>query len=194
MNNRINFVVLSLIGALILSGCSGITAQSDSSGDSSGSASAGSGWECETEQDGLGDQQICQSTTTDDAGTNWVLTLMCTSDQQTLHSIYGLDSSINDLMWNADENDIAKVRIDSSEIEDWKFQTKGGGQAIVFSYLSGKRADENGSTWEFLEKIASAKTFGFKAFDSDGFAQSAQFNVENSVPVAASFAALGCSG
>jgi hypothetical protein len=194
MRTRTKALALSLLAAILLTGCSGMSGQSDSSGDTSGSTSTASGWNCESEQDGLGETQVCQSSTTDDAGTYWVLTIMCTSDQQTLHSVYGLDSGLNDLVWDADENDVAKVRIGSDGIEDWKFQTKADGKALVFSYLAGKRSNENASTWEFLKRIASAKTFGFKAFDAEGYSQSAQFNVEDSVPMAASFAALGCAG
>jgi hypothetical protein len=43
-----------------------------------------------------------------------------------------------------------------------------------------------------MSKIASAKTFGFKAADADGYSRSVAFNVAGSVPFAAKFSVMGC--
>lgn len=150
-------------------------------------------WECEREQDGLGDKFSCQSRTTDSYGTYWILTLLCTSDGQSKHSVYGMDSGANTIFWPTGTG-VAKVRIDSGPIKEWTTASKGNDDGgFAFKGFGGKSKGENAATWELLTKIASAESFGFQAFDSQKFSQSARFDVQGSVPIAATFSAMGCS-
>lgn len=202
-------VVLVVIGGLILSGCSPASGSEDqaqptpSSSESAPSnnqeevttdvAGTGAGWQCNSQKDGLGEEFSCSSQATDKSRTIWTLTLLCSSDQRALHSINGMDYSFSDIIWDENQFDRAMVRIDSNEIEEWDFFVKADGRALVFASSAGDRMDEASSTWELLTRISSAETLGFKAFDAEGFPQSALFDVGDSVPIAATFAAMGCS-
>jgi hypothetical protein len=191
---KINYFFTStLIGVVLLTGCSNPQADSGNQDNSTDAAGTEAGWQCNSQEDGLGEEYSCTSQVTDESGIMWTLTLLCTSDQRALHSIYGLDSSFSDIIWDENQFDTAQVRIDSNEIEEWNFFVKADGRAMVFANSAGDRMDEASSTWEFLTKISSAKTLGFQAFDADGSSHSAKFTVEDSVPIAATFSALGCS-
>ena len=193
MKKTIIFVTSTLIGVLLLTGCSNPKADSGNQDNSSDAAGTEAGWNCNSQEDGLGEEFACTSQVTDESGTIWTLTLLCTSDQRALHSIYGLDSSFSDIIWDENQFDSAQVRIDSNEIEEWDFFVKAEGRALVFANSAGDRMDEASSTWEFLTRISSAQTLGFQAFDADGSSHSAKFTVADSVPIAATFAAMGCS-
>lgn len=190
------FIAASFLVVFLTSGCSDANSLENSvqeqAPEPTSSAEPNTAWKCESTQDGLGESLACTSSAEDDTGTAWVLTLMCTSELNTLHSIVGVKADFDFVYWSVGAaNNSAQVRIDAAPIDDWKFATKGG-KGITF--MEGKGGTENDWTWEFLSRIASAKTFGFKAFDAEGYAQSVKFNVENSVPVAAIFSALGCHG
>lgn len=187
-------VALSIALCLGLSGCS---SKSDVNPDSSSQGvNVDSGWDCESEQDGLGETFSCSSMQADSDGVLWTLSVMCTSDLMSKHSIVGIDANRNSVMWPKAEKKFAKVRIDSKPIEEWAVNTKGGGQGLVFVSKGDTNLDvdsaETRETWKLLSTIAGAKTLGFKATDSSGFVQSALFNVENSIPIAAKFGILGC--
>jgi hypothetical protein len=184
---------ITLVGMLLLTGCSNTLKDSGNSDKSSDASGTGDGWQCNSQEDGLGEEYSCTSQVTDEFGTIWTLTLLCTSDQRALHSIYGLDSSFSDIIWDENQFDTAQVRIDSNEIEEWDFFVKAEGRALVFANSAGDRMDEASSTWEFLTKISSAKTLGFQAYDAAGSSHSAKFTVQDSVPIAATFSAMGCS-
>jgi hypothetical protein len=109
-----------------------------------------------------------------------------------VHSISAWDAEFRDIAWDENLFDTAKVRIDSNDIEEWQVFTKADGLALVFANSAGDWTAESSSTWEFLTKISSAETLGFQAFDSEGISRSVKFNVEDSVSIAASFAARGC--
>jgi hypothetical protein len=193
MKKTLLFATSTILGMLLLTGCSNSVTESGDPESSSDAAGTEAGWQCNSKEDGLGEEYSCISQANDESGTIWTLTLFCTSDQRALHSIYGLDSSFSDIIWDDNKFDTAKVRIDSNEIEEWDFFVKADGRAMVFANSGGDRKDEASSTWEFLTKISSARTLGFQAFGADGSSHSAKFNVEDSVPIAATFSAMGCS-
>jgi hypothetical protein len=192
MKKTIIFVTSTLVGMVLLSGCSNPVTEPGDLDSSSDAGETEAGWQCRSKSDGLGEDYGCGSQVTDESGTIWTLTLLCTSDQRALHSIYGLDSSFSDIIWDENQFDTAQVRIDSNEIEEWDFFVKADGRALVFASSAGDRMDEASSTWELLTRISSAETLGFQAFDANGLAQSAKFDVGDSVPIAATFAAMGC--
>jgi len=187
-------VVFSIALCLSVAGCS--TKSDVEPEPSAQEIDSKSGWDCQLKQDGLGENFSCGSTKEDAEGIYWTFTLMCTSDLKSRHSITGIDSSRNSIMWPVGEKKFVKVRIDSKPIEEWAVNTKGGGQGLLFvtNEKSSLDADSNEArdTWNFLSEIAGAKTFGFEATDADGYVRSVLFNIENSIPVAAKFALLGC--
>ena len=194
-------VFVSAFLCVVLSGCSPQPVSQDTSQppvsqdtpqESSDSAESSTGWNCKTTEDGLGEGYFCPTSSTDSEGNRWILAITCTSDQRAVHSISAWDAELRDIAWDENLFDTAKVRIDSNDIEEWKFFTKAYGLALVFANSAGDWTAESSSTWEFLTKISSAETLGFQAFDSEGISRSVKFNVEDSVPIAASFAARGC--
>ena len=138
-------------------------------------------WDCEETDDGLGTEFTCSSKASDKYYF-YYLTIMCTSEQKLTHSITGFDPNSDLVVWGIDNQKSIKVRVDSKPIEAWKTSTKGSGRALAFTK----------GTKFLLTKIATAKTFGFQAKDEEGLPYSARFNVKNSVPIAAKFAAMGC--
>jgi len=182
-----------LIAASILSGCgSSDSAQSsESANDAETNVSANaaqSDWKCDSRQDGLGETTGCTSTVVDGEGVYWTLTLMCTSDLRTVHSVVGIYPSGSSVYWPIQNT--AKIRIDSGPLQDVSVTAKASGQGFIF--LKSPNASEDASTWDLMSKIASAKTLGFKAADADGYSRSALFKVAGSVPVAAKFSVMGC--
>ena len=186
--------VICIFG-LLMSGCSNTS--SDSSGtanpDQTAEASSqdqASDWSCESGQDGLGESLSCSTQYVDDEEIYWTLVLMCTSDLRALHSVSGIRyPSGASVMWPVENT--AKIRIDSNALEEVNTQSKASGGGFAFKET--KEFKENSDTWYLLSKIASAKTLGFKANDTDGQPQSALFKVAGSVPIAAKFSVLGCS-
>ena len=180
-------VLVLMIAGSLLSGCSGSdTAQPGQSTESSEAST--SDWNCESRQDGLGETLGCRSQVEDDEGMFWTFMLMCTSDLRTVHSITGIYPSTALILWPTENS--AKIRIDSGPLEELGATAKGSGQGLVFQ--QSQSTSEDSATWDLMSKIASAKTFGFKAQDADGYARSALFNVAGSVPIAAKFSVLGC--
>lgn len=176
-----------LIASSLLSGCGkSETAQSDQSTNSVETSQ--SDWTCDSRQDGLGETIGCSSTVEDDEGVYWTLMLMCTSDLRTLHSVTGIYPSGSMVSWPV--NNTAKIRIDSGSLQEVSVTSKASGQGLVF--LKSLNASEEASTWDLMSKIASAKSFGFKALDADGYSRSPLFKVAGSVPIAAKFSAVGC--
>jgi hypothetical protein len=195
MKKTIACFTSTLIVTVLLTGCSNPQADAGNQDNSSDAAGNAVGWSCETEQDGLGDSIYCSSSARDDDGAEWVLSLACTSDLQTYNSILGINADFSNILWTVGaESNIAKVRIDSAPIEEWLFGTKSGGQGIAFAQLTTIEGDENASTWEFISRLGNAETFGFQASDSEGYAQSVRFNVQNTASVAEDFLDLGCKG
>ena len=107
---------------------------------------------------------------------------------QTLHSITGI-SPIETVLWPSENT--ATIRIDSGPLEEKAVGSKGNGQGLVFKGSEGQ--SEDSATWGLMSEIASAKTFGFKAADADGYSRSVLFNVAGSVPIAAKFSVMGCT-
>lgn len=187
-------VALSLVLCLGVSGCA---SKSDVNPESSSqNVNVKSGWDCQSQQDGLGENFGCASTQEDSDGVYWSLNVLCTSDLISKHSIVGIDFNGNPIMWPEGEKTFMKARIDSKPIEEWRVSTKTRGQGLVFVTNGNSNFDvdsaETRETWKFLSTIAGAKTFGFKATDVDGYVHSVLFNVENSIPIAAKFGVLGC--
>jgi hypothetical protein len=186
-----------LVALISTSGCTDSVQSSDVSTEigqtvePSREAVVTSAWDCESKEDGLGEKFVCQSSADDEYGNIWFLTLMCTSDQRSLHSIYGMNPSANSITWDNKGTKKVMVRIDSEPIQSWKASPKGN-EAFAFVDFEGEGLNETKSTWNFLKKIASAKTLGFKLLDSEGVVRSAKFNVGDSVPIAANFSARGC--
>jgi hypothetical protein len=175
-----------VIAGSLLSGCSSSeTAQSDQATESVGVSQ--SDWKCDPSQDGLGEELFCSSQVEDDQGMFWTLGIMCTSEGRTLHSITGMSPNTT-VLWPS-ENTVT-IRIDSGPLEELAAGSKGNGQALVFKGSGGE--SEDSVTWGLMSKIASAKTFGFKAADADGYSRSVAFNVAGSVPFAAKFSVMGC--
>lgn len=176
-----------ILAGSLLSGCGGSeTAQSDQATESVGAAQ--SDWTCDSSQDGLGEELACRSQVEDDQGMFWTLMIMCTSDGHTLHSITGI-SPIETVLWPSENT--ATIRIDSGPLEEKAVGSKGNGQGLVFKGSEGQ--SEDSATWGLMSEIASAKTFGFKASDADGYSRSVLFNVAGSVPIAAKFSVMGCT-
>jgi hypothetical protein len=175
------------IAASLLSGCGG--SETDQTNQSTESFNASqSDWTCDSRQDGLGETTGCSSTVEDGDGVYWTLVLMCTSDLRTVHSISGIYPSGSMVSWPIQNT--AKIRIDSGPLQDVSVSTKASGKGLV--YVKSSDASEDASTWDLMSKIASAKTFGFKAADADGSSRSALFKVAGSVPIAAKFSVMGC--
>ena len=192
-------LVLLVISALLVTGCGNSTTSQkvDGSTDQIESSSSSDAWKCNSEQDGLGENFSCASSTKDSEGKYWVLTIMCTSDGISRNSIVGVDSNANKISWSVGKSIAAKIRIDSLSIEKWNLNTKAGGQGLSFGVGttitdSNADADENGGTWKLLSAIAGAKTIGFQATNAANYPESALFNIENSVPIAAKFNVMGC--
>ena len=182
----VSAVLSTLIAGSLLSGCGGSeTAQSDQATESVGVSQ--SDWTCDSSQDGLGEELACSSQVEDDQGMFWTLMIMCTSEGRTLHSITGM--SPNTMVLWPSENTVT-IRIDSGPLEQIAAGSKGSGQALVLIGSGGE--SEDSVTWGLMSKIASAKTFGFKAADADGYSRSVAFNVAGSVPFAAKFSVMGC--
>jgi hypothetical protein len=182
----VSAVLSALIVGSLLSGCGGSeTAQSDQATESVGVSQ--SDWTCDSSQDGLGEELACSSQVEDDQGMFWTLMIMCTSEGRTLHSITGM--SPNTMVLWPSENTVT-IRIDSGPLEQIAAGSKGSGQALVLIGSGGE--SEDSVTWGLMSKIASAKTFGFKAADADGYSRSVAFNVAGSVPFAAKFSVMGC--
>ena len=193
---RLKFLPIICIFGLLMSGCSNTSSDSSGTANPDQTAEASSqdqanDWSCESEQDGLGESLYCSTTYEDDEEEiYWTLALLCTSDLLTKHSVLGVRySDYASVMWPLDST--AKIRLDSNELEEVNTGSKGGGEAFIFK--ESKKSNENSDTWRLLSKIASAKTLGFKANDTDGQPQSALFKVSGSVPIAAKFSVLGCS-
>ena len=190
------FVTVPIVFSLLISGCS--TKPDMESSSSEQQTSVKSEWNCESASDGLGENYTCSNTSPEVDGVSWNLTIMCTSDQVTRLAIIGFKSDLNKLLWAGDGNTLVKVRVDSKPVEEWKSAAKGSGlNSFVFfdkDRFDGSNADflESSGTWKFLSAIAGAKTFGFRLKDADGTDRSGLFNIENSVPIAAKFNALGC--
>jgi hypothetical protein len=96
------------------------------------------------------------------------------------HSIARTEDNQNLIKWQRQSS--IKIRLDSKAIENVAIGLRGYSKGIYFKK----------GTWFLLTKIATAKTFGFKAIGEDGSPYSARFNVQNSVPIAAKFTAMGC--
>ena len=158
-----------------------------------------SGWDCKTEQDGIGENFSCFSSSNDYVdGVYWTMVVMCTSDLVSRHSIVGFNAQKENIVWPIGEIKSSKVRIDTKPIEEWKVTSKANGQALVFTDSKGvtnSNADsgESRNTWDLLSAFAGAETFGFKANDAEGYVRSYRFNIGDSVPIAAKFSSLGCS-
>jgi hypothetical protein len=183
----ISLLLCMLIAASLLSGCGNSeSAQSDQSATSVDASQ--SDWTCDSKQDGLGETTACTSTVEDGEGVYWTLMLMCTSDLRTIHSVTGIYPTGSMVYWPVQNT--AKIRIDSGALQDAEVTSKASGQGLVF--LESLDASEEASTWDLMSKIASAKTFGFKAADADGYSRSAMFKVAGSVPIAAKFNVMGC--
>jgi hypothetical protein len=189
-------VLISLL-VLILSGCS---KDSELQGKSEpNKAILKSGWNCTTESDGIGENFGCFSSSNEAVdGVYWGMTVMCTSDLVSRHSIAGFNREGEYIIWPNGEIKIAKIRIDSNPIEEWKMTSKARGQALIFTdsaQVTSLNADlsESRNTWDLLSAIAGADTFGFKATDAEGVVRSHRFNITDSVPIAAKFSSLGCN-
>ena len=144
------------------------------------SNAASSGWECVKSEDGLGRAAFsCQSHASDGVNNYYVyrLVLACTSERKITHSIIALP-----VVWASGPS--TEIRIDSKPIETWATDTRSWSLGTALFFKKGTKF--------LLTKIAKAKTFGFSAYDEEGVAHSARFNVKNSVPIAAKFAAMGC--
>ena len=195
-----SYLSVLAISALLVTGCGNSTTSQkvDGSTDQIESSSSSDAWKCNSDQDGLGENFSCASSTKDSEGKYWVLTIMCTSDGISRNSIVGVDSNANKISWSVGKSIAAKIRIDSLSIEKWNLNTKAGGQGLVFGVLTtitdstDADASENGGTWKLLSAIAGAKTIGFQATNAANYPESALFNIENSVPIAAKFNVMGC--
>jgi hypothetical protein len=193
VKSRSKILALAVAVCLFSSGCSTNPApQSSAQG-----LNQKSGWNCKSGQDGLGEDFYCASEAEDTDGNYWSLSVMCTSDQLSKHSIVGIYPDRNSIKWPIGKNQFVKIRVDSQPIQEWQVSTKSGGEGLFFfdgDRFNGSNSEslESNSTWRFLTSIAGAKTFGFKATDSEGDNHSLQFNVENSIPIAAKFGVLGC--
>lgn len=189
---RAKVVIAVLVLGILTSGCSNSSSDSNEDAQSSQSTdsleTSASDWSCDSNPDGLGETFSCITQTEDGEGIFWSLVLMCTSDLRTLHSIVGLFPSTSNVLWPTDNT--VKIRIDSGSLEYLRAGSKGSGKALAFEKTDGD--DESVSTWNFMSKIASAETFGFKATDDNGNIRSALFNVEGSIPIAAKFSVMGC--
>jgi hypothetical protein len=173
--------VFPLIVVLMLQGFGGsISAEAATKKPAAKAQATSAAWDCQETEDGIGTKYSCSSGVAN-TGTRYVFTLMCTSEQKLAHSILALDSNLNVVNWGVGKRSVT-VRVDSKPTETWSTGTRASGQALTFSK----------GTKFFLTKIATAKTFGFKAIGEDGSPYSARFNVQNSVPIAAKFAAMGC--
>ena len=192
---RLKFLPVICILVLLMSGCSNTSSDSSGTANPDQTAEASSqdqanDWSCKSEQDGLGESLYCHTDYEDDENKIlWSLSLLCTSDLLTKHSVFGMRYSYASIMWPVEGT--AKIRLDSNALEEVDTGSKGGGEALTFN--ESKESNENSDTWHLLSKIASAKTLGFKANDTDGQPQSALFKVSGSVPIAAKFSVLGCS-
>lgn len=172
--------IFPLIVVLMLQGFAGsISAEAATKNSAAKAATAPAAWKCEETKDGIGVKFSCVSTT-DDRYNHYVLTLMCNSEQKLAHTIIRFDAESNVETWGYQKS--IKVRVDSKPLETWTIGTRGSGVGLYFKK----------GTKFLLTKIATAKTFGFKAIGEDGSPYSALFNVQNSVPIAAKFAAMGC--
>jgi hypothetical protein len=175
------FRVFPLIVVLMLQGFGGsISAEAATKKPAAKKTTTSNPWKCEESEDGLGAKVGCQNDVIDKYNYRYKLTLMCTSEQKLAHSILVFEPDMNLVNWG--DQTSTKIRIDSKPLETWATGTKGGGQALLY---------EKGTKF-LLTKIATAKTFGFSARDEEGQFYSARFNVQNSVPIAAKFAAMGC--
>ena len=153
-------------------------------------------WECETEEDALGDKEVsCQSTNiAEDTGMTWVLTFFCDeSDGWSDHSIIGIRPDMAIVRWGDDGWGFsATVRIDDKEKEEWDARAIGE-EADGFGF--GHPGDPgNIGTWDLLTHISSASKLAFRILDREGVEHDASIDVADSVPVADTFSALGCSG
>lgn len=193
------FLGLLLVLSLVAGCSSGDSGESSSVAPSRDEANTSrpAFWDCESQEDGLGEKYSCSSQSKDSDGNTWVLTIMCTSDGITRNSIVGFDTNVNMILWPVRSGQTIKVRIDSEPIQEWAIGTKAGGQGVSFNAKQSSSAvnsdtNENNGTWKFLTAISSASTFGFQGTNLEGYVESARFEVGNSVPIAAKFASLGC--
>jgi hypothetical protein len=200
MNKLIPVLVIS---AFLLSGCGG-TSESSNISDSgkntidstTTSATSTSPWECKSGTDGLGQDLICSTNSKDMYGTSWFLMLYCSSEKITRQTITGIDGDGSYIYWVESDRDqsrnTAKIRIDSQPVQNLRFTSAAQGEGFRFWDVTEKKFDENTEAWKVIEKLKEAKSFGFKAFDNDGYEQSVLFNVENSEQVATKFTDMGC--
>ena len=188
MNKFVASVIISSV-LMALSGCGQKTEASPSSNQTAGVSSFP--WDCSVKEDGIGETYGCQTFGTDANKTQFILTMMCTSDLESHYSITGIkDVDMSSIVWST-QDPTFKIRLDDGPITDWGMGTIGNGTGLVFLAKSGNL---NQATWNFLSEIAGAKKFGIKGYDEDGNIQSTSFPVAVSVKIAAKFSAMGCSG
>lgn len=190
---KLNLLIVICILSLLISGCSNTSSNSTDTAKqdqvSESFEDQASDWSCESSQDELGEVFFCRTRYIDDEEIYWTLVLMCTSDLQTKHSVSGLRyPSGASVLWPTENT--ARIRIDSGQIEEILTKSKGSGAGFTFSKST--KLSENSDTWYLMSRIASAQTFGFKAYDIDGQPGSALFQVAGSVPIAAKFSVMGC--
>ena len=149
-------------------------------------------WDCETDQDNW---TFCSKNIQKSNGQSFVFQLACSPNEITYNFIYGYNG-YDMFPWQESENATARVRIDSGQVEDWNLGFAADALGISFDLVQDNNKDsmKNKSSWELLERIASAKTLEFEAKDAYGNIQTAEFEVGNSVPIAAKFSSLGCHG
>ena len=147
-------------------------------------------WNCETDQDNW---TYCSKNIQKSNGQYFIFQLACSPKKITYNFIYGYND-YDMFPWQKSENATARVRIDSGQVEDWNIGFGVDAFGIRFDLVQDSNKDimHNKSSWELLGRIASAKTLEFEAIDAYGNIQTAEFEVGNSVPIAAKFNVLGC--
>jgi hypothetical protein len=201
MNSRVSkmtlfFVLLGIIG-VILSGCGNSTSEV-SSGDSTSEVSIGGEWNCKSSTEGIGETYSCSTQSVNEENTVWTLTLTCSADLLTRHTLLGLESNADQVQWKSGAENIGKIRIDSGLVEEVRFGTKDSGGALVFGDFTkaytNEAADEteNKESWNLLDKISNAKDFGFQVYDASGALRKGNLEFSNTKRVVTKFESLGC--
>ena len=184
------------MATMLTSGCSGSNENNATSSQSSESPKAvsevESPWKCKTEQDGLGDIYGCTTQAYDSSDTIWTIAIACDSERVTKLRIGGFDTNFDPIIWKTNFTGKAKVRFDSQPIEDWPIIETSDGETFLFYDSKNGSKGQNAGSWKFLSRLSGVESFGFKAKDASGFAQSALFNVSQSDLFITKFASMGC--
>jgi hypothetical protein len=221
MRNRKLFTLASLtfLAANLLTGCSksnvAVSPNSSSTSETSASATpspSGSSdttadiekWNCEKTKGSYSCEVYDNTEELTTEKFTYTLNLFCnlensipaaiiTAVDSQSYETYGQTGNYEDLtsvIWPKNRRDFITMQIDSGEVSAAKVFVTDDAETIYFAKSSSR---PKAGFWDFLTDIASATNVTFQGIDALGKEHNFSFRVADSVPIAATMAALGCT-